>query len=270
MAYISIYDYQDYKKYIKDWINLGPNNGRGQRIKLAQAIGCQTPFITHVLTGEYNFGPEQAEACARWIGLSDDDTEFFVLMVLKQRSGSRQAESFFERQLIKRRNEENVLKKRLRIKEGLSPEDQLQYYSQWQYAAIHMAVLNPKLQSIEALQAYFQLPRAQVFSILEFLAEVKLIEIKSGSIKVISPVIHLEKSSALLVFHHTNLRLKAIEAIKQKNMNNLHYSSVVSLSEADYEWARSKIALLLQELADKIKDSEDEALAVLNFDLFKI
>lgn len=270
MAYISIYDYQDYKIYVTDWIKLSPNNGRGQRIKLADALGCQTPFITHVLAGNYHFSLEQAEACARWIGLSEIDSEFFVLMVLKQRAASKHAEALFDRQIIKRRNEENALKKRLKIKEGLSPEDQLQYYSQWQYAAVHMALLIPQFQNMESLQTYFQMTRAQILQILEFLSEVKLIEITPTGLRVKNPIIHLEKTSPLLAFHHTNWRLKSIEAIKEKRNDNLHYSSVISLSEDDYQWLKSKISLLLQEVADKIKDSKDEKLGALNFDLFEL
>lgn len=275
-TYISIYDYQDYKTFIVDWIELAPNKGRGQRIKLAEALGCQTPFITHVLTGDYHFSLEQAEACSRWMGLNESDSEFFVLMVLKQKAATKPAMHLLERQLSKRRNEENVLKKRLKIKEGLTSEDQMQYYSQSWYALIHMALMQPRLQTIEGLMEYFQLSRHKIVSILDFLAETKLIEFKndtaSGMKKIVvkSPMIHLEKSSPLLAHHHANFRLKAIDAIKDKQLDNLHYSTVISLSEKDYDWVRSKISLLLEELADRVKKSDDEQLGVLNIDWFKV
>lgn len=276
MAYISIYDYKDYKAFVIDWINLTPSKGRGQRMRLAEAIGCQTPFITHVLSGDYHFSLEQAEACARWMALNEVDTEFFVLLVMQQRSGTKQAAQVFERQLARRRQEENLLKKRLKIKEGLSPEDQIQYYSNWYYAAIHMALLNPRLQTVEALQEYFQLSRIKVLSVIDFLNEKKLIEVVSEGKEqrkktlVKTSRIHLEKSSPLMAQHHVNWRLKAIDEIKEKNMNCLHYSSVISLSEADFDWIKSKLSLLLEEVADRVKNSPDEKIAALNFDWFEL
>lgn len=274
--YISIYDYQDYKKFLIDCIELMPKKGRGQRIQLAQALGCQTPFITHVLTGDYHFSLEQAEACARWIGLNEADSEFFVLLVMRQKSATKQAALLFERQLERRKNEENVLKKRLKIKEGLAPADQLQYYSHWLYAAIHMALLNPKLQTLEALQLYFNESRSRIQTIIDFLIDARLIEYriegqnKIQKLKVKSSMIHLEKTSTLLPHHHTNFRLKAIDSIKEKTDGQLHYSSVISLSEKDSDWVRSRISLLLEELSDRVKNSADETLSVLNFDWFKI
>src|SRR4051812_15387235 len=99
MAYISVYDYDNYKNYLNKWIELTPNKGRGQRIKLAGAIRCQTPFITHVLTGSYHFSTEQAEACTRWLGLNPTDAEYFVLLVLKQRSSNKETQFFFNQQI---------------------------------------------------------------------------------------------------------------------------------------------------------------------------
>ncbi|MGZ3691712.1 MAG: TIGR02147 family protein [Pseudobdellovibrio sp.] len=270
MAYISVYDYEDYKNFLNKWIELTPNKGRGQRIKLAQAIRCQTPFITHVLTGDYHFSSEQAEACSRWLGLSPADAEYFVLLVLKQRASNRETQSFFNRQIIKLREQENILKKRLKIKEGLNAEDQLQYYSNWQYAAVHMALLNPKLQDVDSLAHFFQMSRTRVMQILDFLSGVNLIEAANEKIKVKSAMIHLEKASPLLPIHHVNWRLKSIEVIKENLGSNLHYSSTISLSYEDYDWVKSKLSLLLEELVDRVKKSPDETLAALSFDWYKL
>ncbi len=270
MLYISIYDYEDYKKFIVDWIEQGPSKGRGQRIHLAKALSCQTPFITHVLSGDYHFSPEQGAACAKWMGLNDIDSEYLLLLILKQRSATRESTAVFQRQIEKRKNEENLLKKRLKIKEGLTAEDQMQYYSHWYYAAVHMSLMNPKLQTVEALEKYFQLPRPKILSIVDFLIQTQLIELKDQRLKVKSPMIHLEKTSPLLAMHHANWRLRTIEAVKDKDTSSLHYTGVVSLSHEDYEWIKSQISLLLEKSIDKLKDSPDEKLALLSFDWFQI
>lgn len=269
--YISLYDYKDYKKFINDWIRLMPNKGRGQKIHLAEALRCQTPFISHVLSGDYHFSLEQSIDCAKWLALNDEETEYFLQMVFKAKAGTKEAETFFDRQLNKKKTIENDLKKRLKLKEDLSPEDQNQYYTSWHYSAIHMALMNPRLQSLAALQSHFQLPTMTISKIIDFLIKTNLVTTdKNGKLKNTSNLIHLGKNSKNVISHHSNWRLKAIDKIKEAHEENLHYSSVISLSTEDFDWVRSKLTLLLEEIIEKVKESKDEKIAAFNFDWFEI
>jgi uncharacterized protein (TIGR02147 family) len=266
----AIFEYKSYKSYLLDWIALTPANGRGQRKLLAQAIGCQTPFITQVLNGDYHFSPEQAEACSRWLGLSIPEGEFFLLLVMKERAGTKSLELMIERQLAERRESETQLKKRLGISDSLSNEDHIQYYSSWHYPAIHMALLNPALRTLEALHAYFALPLPRLLAVLDFLLEKKLIRAKSGQYEVMKPVIHLDKDSPLLPKHHTNWRLRAIEAVESRAAGNFHYSGVISVSADDFEWIKGKLAQALEASIDRLRNSPDERVGCLNIDLFSL
>lgn len=270
MSTVSIYEFKDYKKFVRDWIANEPHKGRGLRKKLADAVGCQTAFITHVLAGEHNFSLEQAEACARWMGLNEIDSEFLLLLVMHKRAGSKGLEKIFQKQISQKREQHTVLKSRVDISEKLSIEDQSIYYSSWHYAAVHMALLNPALQSLENLKKYFQLSPAALHPTLEFLITRGFIESKNGIFKVLKPVLHLEVSSPLVLQHHTQWRLKSIEAIGAKRPEDLHYSGVISLSEEDFEWVREKLSQLLKETVDRLKSSNDEKLACLNFDWFQV
>ena len=270
MSRASVYEYKDYKKYIIDWIENLPNNGRGQRKLLADAIGCQTPFITHVLSGDYHLSAEQAESCARWMGLNDTDTEFFVLLVLKQRAGTKSLESLFSKQLSQYRENHAVLKKRVKIEDSLPLEKQMIYYSSWLFAAIHIATMIPELQTIEGMIKHFQIPRQTLMKTIEFLIENGLIEEKNGFLKNKKPFLYLDRNSPLQPLHHTNWRLRSIEAIQEKNPENLHYSGTVSLSKEDFEWVREKLSGFLEELASRLKDSKDEKAASICFDWFQL
>ena len=270
MKKASVYEYKSYKQFILDWIEATPNAGRGQRKLIAEAIGCQNPFITHVLAGDYHFSPEQAEACARYLGLNEADTEFFILLVLKERSGTKTLENFFAKQISSRCEQHAVLKKRLNIKESMPLEDQMIYYSSWHYATIHMALMIPELQNINSLVRYLNLPPARVSSILQFLIDHQLIEQKGQYYKIKKSILHLEKDSPILTQHHTHWRLRAIEAIQTAKLDNLHYSGVMSLSKDDYEWVREKLARLLEDVVVRLGPSKDEKLAALSFDLFQV
>ena len=267
---LSIYEYKDYKRFIIDWMEQGPQKGRGLRKQLAEAMGCQTAFVTHVLSGDYHLSPEQTEAAARWMGLSDLDSEFLLLLVMYRRAGTKSLENMLRRQISERREQQTDLKKRVAIQESLSLEDQMTYYGSWHYAALHMALMNPTLRTIEGLQKYFQLPTTKILSVLDFLLKCGLIKNDKGQFKVAKPVLHLEFNSVLMSQHHTSWRLKSIEAIGSKSHENLHYSGVISLSKEDYEWVRERLSQLLKDIIDKIKESPDEQLACLNFDWFRI
>lgn len=270
MKKASIYEYKNYKQYILDWMDKTPQQGRGQRKLLAEAIGCQTPFITHVLSGDYHFSLEQAEASARYLELNEHESEYFLLLVLKQRSGTKSLENFFSKKISEKCEEHAILKKRLNISETMSIEDQMTYYSSWHYATFHMAILIPELQTVEALAKYFPVPVARIISVLNFLTDQGLVEKRGNLYKIKKPVLHLEKDSPFLIQHHSLWRMKAIETIQSQRSENLHYSGVMSVSNDDYEWIREKLARLLEEVVERLKDSKDEKLASLCFDLFQV
>lgn len=264
----AIYQYNDYKTYVLDWIARSPQGGRGLRKKLADAVGCQTPFITHVLAGDYHFSPEQAEACATWLGLADLEAEYFVLLVLKARASTRSLSSLLNKQIIERREHAAVLKKRLQIDATLSPEVQTIYCSSWHYSAAHMALQIPELRSLEALRKYFSWSLNRTREVVDFLTEHGLIASGKSGLKVLKPVLHFDKNSPLLNQYLSHWRLKAIESHQYKVAADLHYSGVISLSLEDFQWARETLSQALSEIIARVKDSRDEKLAVLNIDWF--
>jgi uncharacterized protein (TIGR02147 family) len=266
----NVFDYKSYKAYLLDWIGQSPANGRGQRKFLAQAIGCQTPFVTQVLGGDYNFSLEQIEACARWLGLSAAESEYLLLLAIRERAGTKSLAAMAERQLNERRESATQLSSRLKISETLTSDDQIQYYSSWHYAAVHMAILNPTLRSVAELQRHFEMPLPRLIAVLEFLESKRLLRSKAGRYEVIRSVLHLGRESRLLAKHHANWRLRAIEAVETGSASDFHYSGVISLSGDDFEWIKAQLGSMLEESIARLKDSPDERLACLSMDLFEV
>lgn len=266
----SVYQYKGYKRYILDWIEQTPNAGRGQRKNLAEAVGCQTPFVTHVLSGDYHFSLEQGEACARWMGLDDGETEFFLLLLMKERAGTQTLKNLFQKQIDSRLATVQTVGKKVEIKETLDLESQATYYSHWLYSAVHMAVLIPQYRTLESLQKKFQVPTNQLMNVIEFLKEHKLIELTRGQFKVTKSLLYLPKTSPLLPMYHSNWRLKATECSQIANSKNFHYTSAISLSQEAYDWIQNKLITLIGEAAEQVKPSADEKVACLLIDLFEV
>ena len=271
---ISVYSTTDYKSLILDWINHPANKKSSSRKALAEALNCQTPFVSHVLNGDYHFSAEQAEACAQWMHLSEQETNYFILLVLWARAGTKSLKSHLFKQIQRIREDETVLKKKVKFENALSWENQTIYYSSWQYAAVHMALLIPQLRTLDALEDHFKIPQKRLLQIINFLLEMGLIKEENRSFKVMKPMLHLENTSTLLLQHHTHWRLKALESFQntQQTQQNrqLSYSGAISLSAEDFEWMKQRLSNLLKEVSDKIKDSPDEKLICLNFDCFEI
>jgi uncharacterized protein (TIGR02147 family) len=269
---ISIYSHTNYKQIVLEWMEHPANKKSSTRKKLAEAMNCQTPFISHVLSGDYHFSLEQTEACAHWMNLSESETNYFMYLVMWARAGTSSLKNHLFQQIKKMREEETVLKKKLKIEDILSPEAQLVYYSSWHYAAIHMALLIPELQTIDALTMHFKLSNKRILQLIDFLIKIGLVRESRGLLKVVKPMIHLEKSSPLLLQHHSQWRLKAIDELQSLSTGStaLNYSGAIALSNDDYSWIKLRLSELLKEISERIKNSKDETVVCLNFDCFEI
>ena len=266
----SIYDYNSYKKFFNDLIETYPNGGRGQRKALAEGINCQVAYITHVLSGDNQFSLEQAEAAARYFSLTKEETEYLILIVQHNRAGTTELRQLFERLLREQREKHNLLKERLKIKETLSREDQVSYYSSWQYSAVHMALTVPKFRTVEKIAERLQLSPQRVLEILEFLTSRGLATKTLNQYQTKSPFLHLEKNSPLISQHHNNWRIRTLQSLDEQKHDDLHYSLAFSVAEEDLPKLRERLTKALEECAEIIRPSKEEDVACLCLDLFKL
>ncbi|MCB9073254.1 MAG: TIGR02147 family protein [Bdellovibrionaceae bacterium] len=266
----SLYEYNNYKTFVNEWLAQAPNQGHGLRKKLASAMNCQTAYVSHVFSGNYNLSPEQAYKCCQWLNLDSEETEYFLLLVNYQRAGSKELERYYLQQIKQLRTDHVNIKKRSNIKESLSIEDQYTYYSHWAYGAIHMAVTIHGLQTVEALHDHFNFSIGFIQKALNFLESCNLVAKEKNLYKIGGAFIHLERNSLLMSKHHSNWRIRALEAINENSNENLHYSGVMSMSEEDFENLREKIIGYLKEIFTTVKDSKEETLVSLCMDWFKV
>lgn len=266
----SVFEYSNYKRYLNDLIEACPNGGRGQRKALAEHIGCQVAYVTHVLSGDNHFSMEQIEACGRYFSLAKKEMEFLFLLLQHNRAGTVDLKKFFSGLIHEQREKHSLLKDRLNIKNTLSREDQAVYYSSWQYAAVHMALTVPEYRSIESLSARFNITAARVLEVLEFLTKLNLAYKEQNQYKTKDPFLHLEKDSPLISKHHSNLRVRAINSLDTPHEKDLHYSLIFSVAEKDKPKLRERLTKCIEECADIIRPSTEEDLAALCIDMFTL
>lgn len=266
----NLYDYASYKKFLSDLIRTYPAEGRGQRKSLAEFIGCQVAYVTHVLSGDRDFSLEQAESAARYFALSRAETDYFMTLVQENRASTVELRKYFERQLREIRERNDRLDKKLNFKDVLPNEAKLIYYSSWLYSAIHMALTIPSLRTVPALSEKFSISAKQTLEILEFLCKYGLAFKENNSYKNKSSLLHLEKESPLVARHHSNWRLRALNALDEIQENNFHYSLAFSVSKKDALRIREHMMKSFMEITEIIKPSKEEELMGLCLDLFRV
>lgn len=265
-----IYDFRDYKAYLKYWIAKKPGKGRGIQTQIANQIGCQTGYVSQILTSNANFSLEQAEGVNQYMGHTYEEGHFFLLLVELTRAGTNDLKKRFQIEIEKILHQRLIFKDRVDIKKSLEPVDQATYYSSWYYAAIHVAVSVPTLRTRDAIIAYFGLTIETANEALTFLTSVGLLE-KHGD-QYIQGVarLFLGKDSPMIKKHHTNWRLQAMHALDLGIDKNLHFSTVVSLSKSDLLAIKEKLVKAIEETRAIIKDSKEEKVCCFNLDFFDL
>ena len=93
---------------------------------------------------------------------------------------------------------------------------------------------------------------------------------EGGRYKIGHARTHLGTKSPLLKLHHHNWRLQAMKSIDRLSSNDLHFSSVFSMSQNDAQEIREELVELLERFNKKAMASPEEVARVLNVDFFAL
>lgn len=266
-----LFQYLDYRAYIKDWIEQQPKQGRGQRAALAEKMQSPISHISQVLSGVSNLTPEQAEEANDYFHHDNLECEYFSLLVQLSRAGTAKLKRRIESQIKRIQEKRHNLKDRLDVKEFISTEQQAQFYSQWYYVAVHVILTIEEYQTKESIANYLGLSIQKVSEILDFLITIALVQKKGTHYVVGSSRIHLGSDSPMITKHHTNWRLQAIQSLESEFFDqHLHYSSVMSISKEDISQIKSLLINSIENTSKIVKESKEEDLFSLCIDFFKV
>jgi uncharacterized protein (TIGR02147 family) len=271
MTDINIYEFADYKSFIKHLETQRAHLIRGFRSRLAEEIGCNSGFVSQVLNTSAHFSLEQGLRIARYLRLSSDEEKFFLQLIEYARAGTPALREYFKNSLEEFRTQHLEIKGRVKQQITLTPDAQAIYYSQWYYAAIHMLITIPKIKTVADITKALNLKTSIVEKAVSFLLSSGLLVEKNGDLAAGPAYLHLERNSPLISKHHSNWRMVAIQSLENDERGDVHYSTVSSLSEKDVEILREKI---IQNIEDYVKtvsqSSKEETLYCFNLDFFKV
>jgi hypothetical protein len=264
----SIFEFQDYKRYLAALIDSQPKGGRGVRSQMADAIGCQVAYISQILNGHLHLSVEQAVRANKFFAHSKDEGSFFILLVQYARAGDNDTRAHFHDLLEAELAKRLVLTRRLGMAQGISPEDQVTYYTAWFYSAVHILVTIPAFQTKTAIAAKLGLSKEQAADILDFLVRTGLVMQKGDRFLPGPSQIHLDQHSKLTARSHTNWRVRVLGALDSPKETDVHYTGVFSLSSADALKLKALVLKQIEDVIAVVKPSKEEQLGIFCVDFF--
>lgn len=229
----NLFKFRSYKKYLVELEELKEILRKGFRSKLGEAAGCNSAFVSHVLNGAAHFSLEQAFKINAFLGHNEDEAKFFLLLVELERAGTEELRGYFLKQIEMISQARSVIKTRLNVKEKLSLEDKVRYYSSWEYGAIHVIVTIEAYQSAELISQRLQIPRARTMQILGALVNMGLLKKQKDAYVAADGRIHIGSDTELVVQHHSNWRVRVLRALAAPAPQDVHFSSAFTVSKED-------------------------------------
>lgn len=266
----SIFEFSHYKAYLNEKIKSMPSKGRGQKLKMAEFLNCQNTYISQVLNTETNFTFEQGSKLNTFFDHSKEESKYFLLLIHLERAGTDDLKTFYQNEIDELIIKNSDLKKRTNVKASLKTVDQEIYYSSWIYSAVHILVTIKEFQSAGAIAKKLNLSKDKILDVLEFLTSTGLVAKTGNSYSIGVTRIHLSKDSPHIQRHHSNWRMKALQAIDANDPRNLHFSNVVSISEKDIVKVREIFIKAIDEARKIVKDSPEEKLQSICVDFFEV
>ena len=260
---MSVFEAVDYLAFVNQKLR-SPAGGapRGQVKALAAKLRCHPTFVSQILGGKAHFNHEQAVLFCEYIQLSDEESEFFIDLLNRDRAGSRSSRAHFQRVLDRKTAERKIFQKRAAISSTLTREQEIQYFSRWAIPIAHAAIQIPELRKSDKLAKAMSWSTSMTINALDTLEQLKLAEEKLGCWLPTKETLHIGRDSPLNSTFHVNWRLKTAAQLAEHDRaaEEIHYSSAFAISPDAAEEIREIILSSLQTIRTKMCEAKPEAL----------
>lgn len=233
-------------------------------------MNIQGAYFSRVLNGQVNLNLEQAFRLSHFLGMASGEKQFFFNLIEKERAGTIELRQYFQEQVEQQVEERNHIHNRLSQVSQMSTDSKAEYYSNWYYQAIHLLVSLSSIESAEDISKKLNLNIVTVNQVINFLKLHALIGGLSDSASSSEVSVHLPGDSPLVVQHHRNWRLKAMQDARQTDESHLHFSSAVTVDNVTYSALRKQILSMIENAVVQFQQAPTEDLYCLNIDWYRL
>lgn len=268
---ITIYDYLDYRIYLRDYCEWQRSNSKSFSFrKFAMDAGFSSPsYLKMVMDGERGLTPNSIRKFAKALRLKRHEERFFEDLVWFTQAKSHDEKNHHYKKLTTSRRF---------LKVRHIENDQFEYFSKWYYAVIREMVTIPGFKEDPVWIARKLRPTITVTeakATIELLLRLGLLKRdESGRLvqtdKTVATADEV-KSLALGNFHREMIH-KAAEAVTNNKARHRNISSLtVALSREKFNEVKQRINEFRKELRSLLEECETpQAIYQINFQLFHL
>lgn len=266
---MNIYEFDNYQKYLQNWLFLQPKHGHGILKAWSEKLEVHSTLLSQVVNGKKDFSLEQADKLTELLNLTEQETEYFLLLLMYARAGTQSLKRKFKKRIEHAQEKSKNISARLKVQNSLGEEAKAIFYSSWIYSAIRNLTALPNMNSAEEIAIELGLPRELVQLKIEFLLENQLCLMEEKGLTYGPSRTHVPVDSPWVNQHHKNWREQAEQKMPLKNENDLFFTFPMSLSEKDAEKIRKLIPQWIEEIHKIVGPSDSECVRCLNVDFFR-
>jgi uncharacterized protein (TIGR02147 family) len=265
---MAVFIYTDYRLFLRSHFKSLPKAGRGQINKIASYVGMNSTLVSQILSGQKDFTLEQGQLVAEYLGLTDLESDYFLLLLQMERAGNKKLKDYFRKKIVETQEASLEIKNRITTERTLSEQDRAIFYSSWIYSAVRLYCSIGDGKTVDEICEHFHLERSKTLETLSFLTSCNLC-MQDGSIyKLGSQKTHLEQGSPYLPRHYANWRLKAIQRSENLEKHELMFTAPFSIHKKDFELLREEFLQIIKKLYSQVETTNPQDVACINIDLF--
>ena len=224
----SIYAYDDYKKYLTGWFS----TTKQKKTDVAKEIGIQSSFLSQVLNGAKNLTLEQGIKFCMMLKFDEDMTDYFLLLIQRQKNSESSLEPVFDRQI------NNIRKKYGDYEIALNStkhndKNFYQFTSRWYYCAIHCLLGLRDINTIDDLTKKINLKKNLIEEAVAALKEWGYVQESAKGFQTIEDKDFLvfESGPNLTDYHHT-WRIQALKGLNaESDTHSLHATNLLRVND---------------------------------------
>lgn len=268
---MSIFEFDDFRSYLRARNAQLPSNGRGEFRRMALHTKIHTTMISQIMRGDKNLSLEHAASLSQYLGFSSEETSYFLLLVQKDRAGTQELTKLLEEHIKERQANFRKLEKKLSPeRKELNDAARGIFYSSWYYSAIRLMTAIPKFQNVGSMAQALGLSVSKVQEVVTFLKTHGLVIEEKSKLKIGPRRTHVSSHSSLASRHRVNWRLQAIKQMDHMKENDLSFTMPMGLAKDDIPKVTKVLHDAIQKIEKILEDSRPDTIAFVNLDCFQL
>lgn len=263
---MTVFNYRDYKHFVRATIEALPRNGRGEYRRIAQHLRVSSTMVSQIFGGDKHLNLELASDVCDHFALNEFETEYFFLLVEHARAGTERLRKKLDKRITDAQTRARQISQRVAKHKELSEEEKARYYSSWIFTGLRNLAACEGPWTVLHFAQTLKVSEAQIREALGFLTSAGLL---GPDYSVLSKATHLPADHPLVGKHHQNWRIRGIQKMEEGLDSSLFYTGPMSLSEEDASLVRQMLLDLVQKINALVVKSPSQTVRCLNLDWFR-